>query len=209
MSSGQGADFQVDLNLTIVEDRIEKFFYLLQQGFMVKAKVGCTIKEMFTHQFGISPDYLAGRIQTIFLDGKAVDNADTAIVRDGSTLALSAAMPGLVGATFRRGGYLASFRSQITYTSDAQFVQRQDGQITIKLFNLLLKEMGPTFLGRGIIVKREVLEDFLRRQPTSFWAEIKTAVLDGKVVDLREILEKGWPGKQAQQARLLVRTANE
>ena len=209
MSSSRITDSIAEFTLTIAEDQIQRFFHLLQQGFMVKAKVGCTIKEMFCHQFGISPEYLEGRIQTIFLDGKAVDDAGAAMVRDGSALALSAAMPGLVGATFRKGGYLASFRSQITHAPDDLFAQRQDGNITIKIFNLLLQEMGPPFLSRGIIIRREVLGDFLRQQPTPFWAGIKTATLDGQAVALREILEEDWSGKQIQYARLRVHTANE
>jgi hypothetical protein len=209
MSSNQITDPVSEFTLTIAEDQIQRFFHLLQQGFMVEVKVGCTIKEMFSHQFGISPEYLEGRIQTIFLDGKAVDDADAAMVRDGSALALSAAMPGLVGATFRKGGYLASFRSQITHTPDDLFAQKQDGNITVKIFNLLLQEMGPLFLSRGIIIRQDVLRDFLRQQPTPFWAGIKTATLDSKGVDLREILEAGWPGKPTQYARLWVRMANE
>ena len=153
MSSSQITDPVSEFTLTIAEDQIQRFFHLLQQGFMVEVKVGCTIKEMFGQQFGISPEYLEGRIQTIFLDGKAVDNADAAMVKDGSALALSAAMPGLVGATFRKGGYLAPFRSQITHTPDDLLAQKQVGNITLKIFNLLLQEMGPPFLSRGIIIK--------------------------------------------------------
>lgn len=209
MSSSPITDPVSEFTLTIAEDQIQRFFHLLQQGFMVEVKVGCTIKEMFGQQFGISPEYLEGRIQTIFLDGKAVDKADAAMVRDGSALALSAAMPGLVGATFRKGGYLAPFRSQITHTPDDLFAQKQVGNITLKIFNLLLREMGPPFLSRGIILRQEVFRGFLRQQPTHFWAGIKTATLDGQGVDLREMLETGWPGKQAQYAKLRVHTANE
>jgi hypothetical protein len=209
MISSQISDPVSEFTLTIDEDQIQRFFHLLQQGFMVEVKVGCTIKKMFGQQFGISPEYLEGRIQTIFLDGKAVDNTDAAMVRDGSALALSAAMPGLVGATFRKGGCLASFRSQITHAPNDLFAQRQDGNITLKIFNLLLQEMGPQFLSKGILISGDVLVDFLRQQPPTFWTGIKTATLDGQELDLRGIVEEGWPGKQIQYIRLRVLPANE
>ena len=37
------------------------------------------------------------------------------MVGHGDTLALSAAMPGLVGATMRRGGYFAGLRANISH----------------------------------------------------------------------------------------------
>jgi len=89
----------VRLSLTLEPDKIHGFFPLLRQGFMVRARVGCSIKTMLCEQFGVSPEYMEDRIKTIFLDGKTVDDVDSAIIKDGSTLALSAAMPGLVGAT--------------------------------------------------------------------------------------------------------------
>jgi hypothetical protein len=52
-------------------------------------------------QFQVETDYLENRIKTIFLDGKPVDDEDKAVLKNGSTLALSAAMPGLVDSTFR------------------------------------------------------------------------------------------------------------
>ena len=101
--------------MTAEKDRIPAFSPVLAKGFVVKIQVGCTVRELVCDQFGLSVDYLENRIQTIFLDGKAVDNVNTAVVRQDSTLALSAAMPGLAGATLRRGGFFAAMRSQITH----------------------------------------------------------------------------------------------
>jgi len=94
---------QVGLNFTIAASQLPGFFQFLQRGFRVRAQVGCTIKSMLCRQFGLDPVYVEERIKTVFMDGKAVDDMDSAVIKDSSTLALSAAMPGLVGATFRRG----------------------------------------------------------------------------------------------------------
>ena len=74
----------------------------------MKVKVGCSISELFSGQFNISPEYFKDRVQTIFLEGNPVDDTRTAIVKDGSHIAISGAMPGLVGAVLRKGGFYSS-----------------------------------------------------------------------------------------------------
>lgn len=173
-------------------DKIQGFFPLLQHGFMVKVQVGCSIKAMLCEQFGLSPEYVEDRIQTIFLDGKTVDDIDLAIIRDGSTLALSAAMPGLAGATLRRGGYLALLRSQTTYREEKVEITRQEGMVVLKLFNLVLSELGPIFLKRGILIGRKDLESLLKSLHGEFWAGCKVATVDGKEIGLDDLLGMTW-----------------
>ena len=180
------------LPLMLEVDKIGRFLPLLQGGFMVKAQVGCSIKMMLCRQFGLSPEYVEERIQTIFLDGKAVDDIDSAIIKDGSTLALSAAMPGLAGATLRRGGPLASFRSQATHREGKKAISRREGLVVLKLFNLLVEELGPLFLGQGIFVRREDLRGFLTSLPGEFWTGCKAATLDGRNVGLGDLREMKW-----------------
>ncbi|MBW1863527.1 MAG: hypothetical protein JRJ02_14325, partial [Deltaproteobacteria bacterium] len=157
------------LNLSLEDNLVPNFFYLLQQGFMVKAQVG------FCKQLGVSPEYLEDRIQTIFLDGKPVDHVNSAIIEHGSTLALSAAMPGLLGATLRKGSYYAAMRSQISYRKKTKLGPIQEGMVFLKLFNLLLGELGPDFLKRGIWLDGKILEDFFKGQSNDFWAGCKAA----------------------------------
>lgn len=182
----------VGLRLTLKCDKIQGLFPLLQHGFKVKARVGCSIKTMLCKQFGLSPKYVEDRIQTIFLDGKTVDDIDSAMIKDGSTLALSAAMPGLAGATLRRGGLLASFRSQTTHREEKEPSSRREGMVVLKLFNLLVEELGPTFLKRGIFVRREDLEGLLMSLPGEFWGGCKAATVDGQEVGLDHLLGMTW-----------------
>ena len=159
---------------------------------MVKVQVGSTIKSLLCQQFGLSPEYLEKRIQTIFLDGKPVDNVDSVIVKQGSTLALSAALPGLAGATLRRGGYYAPMRSQISHREEAAPEPHHEGMIFLKIFNMLLKELGAFFLKRGIWVKGKDLSDLFKRQPDDFWARCEGVKLDGEKIDLKRLKEINW-----------------
>jgi len=179
----------MSLCLCLEDDLIPRFFQLLQQGFIVKAQVGCSIKTLLCQQLDLSPEYLEERIQTIFLDGKPVDDVHSATVKQGSTLALSAALPGIVGASLRKGGYYAPMRSQISYREVTPSGPLQEGVIILKLFNLTLKELGPTFLKRGVWIDGGDLSDLLKRQSEDFWSAFKAARVDGKKFDLEKIPE--------------------
>ena len=112
---------------------------------------------------------------------------------DGATLALSAAMPGLVGATFRKAGCLAAFRGSITYRKeDDGAATCHEGTITLKLFNLLVAEMGPLFLKRGIWINGGELKDFLSTRQSSIETMIESAEKDGHAVDPKTLAEPEW-----------------
>ena len=162
---------------------IRWFSPLLQQGFIARARVGFSIRELLCDQFGIRPDYLSGRITTIFLNSRAIDDPASSRVAAGATLALSAAMPGLVGATMRCGGYYAAMRSDITHHGFAGDGAQGNGEIRVKLFNLLMAELGPGFLLRGIQLPAPDLAEFLVAQPQEFWAGCRSILLEGRPVE--------------------------
>jgi hypothetical protein len=171
------------LLLTVKAEFIPLFFPLLQKGFAHEVRTGGSVRELLTGQFDLSSEYIEKRIQTIFLNGKPIDDMDTAIVRDGSTLALSSALPGVLGATLRRGGYYSRMRSQITHVEEAETAETTDGQIVVKLFNLTIRELGPFFLARGIGMDAEDARDFFRSLPPDLQGELIAAQVDGKNVD--------------------------
>lgn len=148
------------LRLHFQENPIAAFFPLLQKGFYVEITSG-NILDMLCRTCGFDQEQVRGRIQTLFLNGKPVDDMATANVQDGDCLALSAAMPGLVGATMRSGGVLAGFRHSISHRPETSHSGALGGVLSIKLFNLLIKEMGPRFLQQGIIVTVDDLRDLL------------------------------------------------
>ena len=61
------------LSLHVNTKQVPLFFQLLGHGFCINVKTGCSVKELLCDQLGIKTDYLAQRIQTIFLNGKVVD----------------------------------------------------------------------------------------------------------------------------------------
>jgi hypothetical protein len=180
------------LHLCVQSDCLANFYYLVQRGFGLKIRVGMSVEATLIQEFGLDSDLL-DKIQTVFLDGKAVDDLESTLVRDGSILALSAAMPGLVGATLRRGSYYAAMRSQITAAGTQATAVPTEGMVTLKLFNLVIRELAPNLLGKGIWIEKAVLQDFLAAQADSFWALCKNARIDGADVKLNEVAKWPWP----------------
>ena len=132
---------------------------------------------------GIAADYLKERVQTLFLNGRAMDDPAAAVVTDGSIIALSAAMPGLAGAVLRRSGRYAAMRRPISHEAGGTAVDRRARiTVTLKLFNLIARELGPGFLAGGIRIDAGDLRDFLERQGRWLWTEGDTAALDGREV---------------------------
>lgn len=168
------------------------FFTLLQRGFGLKTRVGISVKTALTQEFGLDAELLE-KIQTVFLDGKAVDDLESSIIRDGSVLALSAAMPGLVGATLRRGSFYAAMRSHITSAGTLDMTGPKEGRVTLKLFNLLIKELGPILLEKGILVEKNALQGFLANQPRDFWMCCKEACINGRQVEFEMTPKMEWP----------------
>ena len=171
------------LNLVVKASQIAVYLKLIESGFMLKIKAGMSIRELFCDQLGISDDYFDNRIQTLFLDGKPVDNVNTARVVDGARIALSAAMPGLVGAIFRKGGRYASFRDTISYSEAKSSSVKDEGEIMLKFFNIIAKELGPAFLQKGIIIEGERFQDFAMRNLDSLKASCTSIHLNDAKAD--------------------------
>jgi len=195
------------LCLVIDENQLHHLFLILQSGFFLKIQVGCSLKTFLMGEIGLSPEFIEERIQTIFLDGQVVDDLDSAIIKDGSSLALSSAMPGLVGAAMRRGGFYGALRSSITYKEKGGPDMVHEGTVQIKLYNLLMKELGALFLMKGIYLSSSDLAGFLSHQPESFWMACKGVSLDDEPLSVDDLL-KGSGLSQHETTYLTVRTKN-
>jgi hypothetical protein len=189
--------------LVLSEDQLPCFYTLCQEGLRVPAQIGCSIKELLCVQLGLPSSYLQGRIQTLFLDGKPVDDPEKALIREGSTLALSAALPGLAGAALRRGGYLGHLRNSLTYREEGSGLNLHDGVITVRLFNLLLKEIGPILLRRGVLFRARDLLEFFGRRSEKFWKVCRDAKINGKEIGVDELkIPQGLAGHDAMGLRV-------
>ena len=174
------------VELQLAPELLKIFNPLLQEGVEVEIETGCSIKQLLTEQFGISAEFITGRITTLFLNSRAVDNVATALVHDGAVLALSGAMPGLVGATMRSGGFYAAMRGAMTYHEEGEIPVAKRGKIRLKLFNLLLEELGARILRRGILLSTERLHTFLADQPETF--RPRGCWIDGRKVPVEQLL---------------------
>jgi len=194
------------LLLTFNPARISIFFQLLENGFIIKGKVGCSVKEFLCNRMFIGQDYLDKRIQTIFLNGKPVDDVNSAIVKDGSVISLSAAMPGLAGATMRKGGVLSSMRSGISCIPAETGSDSFEGKATIKFFNLISKELGPAFLNRGIIIEGKTFSGFIVTNRKIIEAGLLSAETNGIKVKTDKLLNIKWEDKSELFLKVIVGT---
>ncbi|MFZ3045276.1 MAG: hypothetical protein WA151_05130 [Desulfatirhabdiaceae bacterium] len=176
--------------VSIHPDLAARLSSLFQRGFRVHARVGCSVTEFLCHQIGIQPDYLQNRIQTIFLDGKAIDAPERSVITNGSTLALSAAMPGLAGATFRKGGKYAALRAGITDTASEIEAHIETGLVTVRLFNFIAAELGPLFLKQGIVIRGKDVENTFNNQTATEDSSRLHFRINDQPVSLKTLIEK-------------------
>lgn len=183
------------ISLTVKPFLMREFYGLLQTGFGIQCLAGTSIENLLYDQIGLDPLLVEEKISTIFLNGKPVDDIVSTTVQDGSTLALSGAMPGLVGATLRRKSPLASFRQSISAGS-SKVSKKIEGHVHIKLFNILLKELGATFLERGIFVPPATLKEFFDKQPITFWQCCTNLTVDGQLTRPEKFLKEYIPASR-------------
>ena len=173
--------------MDLEERLVSRFAGLFSRGVIVPGRTGCSLRDFICEQLGVSEAYLEERIQTIFLNGKAVDDYSTTVVNDGASLALSAAMPGLVGAVFRRGGFYAGLRNTVTHHSDDSAACAADGTVTVKLFNLTVKELGPSMLTNGVRVVGTDLQELLDQFADDFRSGCRQALLNDQPISFDEL----------------------
>ncbi len=169
------------------------FAQLLQSEFFLAVDDACPVRVFLHGVMGLDDDYIANRLQTVFLNGLAVDDLDTAVVRPGSRLALSAALPGLVGATMRRGGAFASLRQSVTHTPEHVISPSGPFLAEVRLFNLIGDDLAARLLARGVLLKTETLVEFLRSRPEPFWASLRALALGPKTLDRDGVHQDIWP----------------
>jgi len=172
-----------NLRLLLPRAAAGEFSPLLQGGVDLEVPAGTTVQALLSEVIGLSAEYIDDRVATVFLDGKPVDDLQSAVLMPGSVLALSAAMPGLVGGTMRRGGPLASMRSSVSYRPAAGDGDGRPVVARVKVFNLLVKELGPPLLEKGILVPSARLAAFLSGLPHSFWSDCREVMIDGEPLE--------------------------
>lgn len=200
INAGQDSDntpHKTHLKLSITTESLQRFFSLLSIGFSINAKAGYSINDLLSRKLGIAKEYIDNRIQTIFLNGKAVDDSKSARLQEGAVVALSAAMPGMVGSTFRKGGYFAGMRSQISHLTDTAAPQdHQQIKVKLKLFNLVAKELGPVFLEKGVIIDGNTFQKFVSEKLEDLKAIFSSIHLNGTKISFDRLKEFKWADRE-------------
>jgi hypothetical protein len=186
-----------DFVFSVAPSKLKTFHFLLQQGLQIETPLGGSLQDFLVSQLGLPPEVIQEKIQTIFLNGKVVDDPVQALLSDGALLALSGALPGLVGATMRRGGFYSSLRNSITFQGGTGFQGPQKGRIGLKLFNVLLQDLGPRILENGFSIEESKLLDFLRRNESELSEGVQIKTAEGRNLSFRDLLDSSTddPGK--------------
>lgn len=134
-----------------------------QAGVWVLARPGESLRDFMAESLGFPASYIEGSVSTVFLDASPVDDIDAAVVRPGCLVALSGAMPGLVGAVMRRRSPYASFRKAISHAGESVTEAAGAESLTggpeeaclvrLKLFNAVLRDMGRMVIERGVWIE--------------------------------------------------------
>ena len=171
------------LTVILPRERVTDFSSLLQHGILYAVDKPVHICEFLLALPGFSADYLAKNVQTVFINGSAADSLDR-FLGCGGTLALSAAMPGLAGAIFRRQGLHGSLRSR---TEDKVHSGNSGpGFITLKLFNSIAVERVPQLMAQGILIDSQAFLDFAGRRENLFQPPVQM-VFAGKPLQYAEM----------------------
>ena len=186
----------VKIRLAVKPKHIPFFYPLLRKGILIYTETGLCLRELVCERMGIQNDYLNTQVQTIFLDGKVLDDRHSAVIRGGSTLALSAAMPGMVGATFRSSGFYAPFRSPISYAGGPASVPDHKKPVLVKCFNKIANDHGPMLLAAGIYIYGEDLRDLVVSRLDDFHKGLGPVVMDDRTVDPAIPRQTDWDENQ-------------
>lgn len=170
------------------------FTPLLTEGVTIEASLDCNIKNLLCDQIGMAPDYVEKRLQTVFLDGQPVDDVEQTTVGEGSIIALSAAMPGLVGAVLRKGGTFAGLRKSITYRCGRSDGEKFTGRVTVKLFNMTTREVGPLLLKYGILIDGQEVLRIVSDQGGKWHQDCWQIRLNNRSVRVASLQESIEPG---------------
>lgn len=151
------------LVLEVTEQSLPLFTTLLQSGIEINCRVGVSMGQFLNDLPGFTPDYLSDVVQTIFLNGTAEDDMTTTLTGNNPVLALSAAMPGLAGAIFRKNSLHSTLRTETKKTTTNE-PESESLTVTLKLFNSIAKERGGDLLQKGIIISMASLINFLEKR---------------------------------------------
>ncbi len=174
--------------LTVARDTLILFTTVLQSGIELKSSTGIAMGRFLNELPGFTADYVGDVVQTIFLNGTAIDDLTTPLDGDNPTLALSAAMPGLAGAIFRKNSFHSALRTDTKKTNSVG-KQNRELTITLKLFNSIARERGIELLTKGVCMKAKPVFIFFKNRG-ALLQKISTIEFEQKIIDTTTFLNR-------------------
>ena len=153
------------VTLTPPRENLAGLTTLLQSGILLTCPTGTSIGVFLDSLPDFDMNYITDRIQTIFFDGNAMDDLEHRFTKAEHVLALSAAMPGLAGAIFRKNSLCAALRTQGSH-NDPSISPNTTTTVCLKLFNMIAQEKGEKILQRGGLFTGKSLQDFFHNRPS-------------------------------------------
>lgn len=153
------------VTLTPPRENLVRLTTLLQSGIALTCPTGTSIGVFLDSLPDFDMSYITDRVQTIFFDGNAMDDLQRRFTKAEHVLALSAAMPGLAGAIFRKNSLCAALRTQGRVT-DSNMSPNATTTVCLKLFNIIAQEKGEMILRRGGFFTGKSLQNFFHNRPS-------------------------------------------
>ncbi len=157
------------VTISLPHKRAVELAALLQYGIFCPVAGPQSVLAFLSAQPGLSRAYIESRVETIFINGLPVDCLEDTVAA-GDTVALSAAMPGLAGAIFRRQSLHAGLRSVPTPgVQNAETVSPDEaeisecGYICLKLFNAVARDVVGLLLEKGVLLPARALAQYAGR----------------------------------------------
>jgi hypothetical protein len=176
------------IELIVQTEALPRFTTLLQSGIYVDLDQGTSIGEFLFALPGFSEEYVNKSVQTIFLNGLPADNLQQQLFGKEAVIAISAAMPGLAGAIFRKDGVHASLRTTTAAELSSKDALETPITIRLKLFNMIAMDRGEELLSNTCIIAAKSLRAFLSYRPP-LCAAIQKTTLNGEIIDANTLQE--------------------
>lgn len=172
------------LTLLRVSDALLAGLYpLLERGVGFMGANGASLHDFLTGELGLDPAFLQQNVQTVFCDSHPIDDLAACPIHEGAIVALSAAMPGLVGAVMRRDGPLQGLREGISSSDESAWQSGDNGPqvlVWLKIFNTLRAPLAPVLLRRGVLLRMQQMDALLRELPEHFWQQSGGVLIKGR-----------------------------
>ncbi|MBA3003709.1 MAG: hypothetical protein FP813_07665 [Desulfurivibrio sp.] len=178
------------LEFIVPAEATKKYTTLLQSGIWEEISASTSVGEVLACLPGFTQQYIREHIETIFLNGLPVDDLETTINGPSPVLAISAAMPGLAGAIFRKNSFHAALRTAPSHPSPAKVQSGEKIIIRLKFFNTIASEKGTAILNNGCLLSSDSVLQFTtyRRQLFSDLLSLRCDDKPAGLDDLKSLL---------------------